>query len=101
MAPIAAQAIDHWNERLGERGSVGKRKGLIAVSFDQRNHGTRLVDQRANEDWRRKNDRHAMDMFSIYGESPAFTGSVAPTRSHAQIQLTNSEQREPPTTPPC
>ena len=42
--------------------------GLIAVSFDQRNHGTRKVDNLANEAWRSGNESHAQDMFSIYRE---------------------------------
>ncbi|KAF3927754.1 hypothetical protein ABW21_db0208415 [Orbilia brochopaga] len=41
-------------------------KGLIAVSFDQRNHGTRLVSNKANEAWRKGNELHAIDMFGIY-----------------------------------
>ncbi|EKG10755.1 hypothetical protein MPH_12138 [Macrophomina phaseolina MS6] len=67
MAPIAAQAIAAWNKRVqsGAAGA-GKGKGLIAVSFDQRNHGTRQVDALSNEAWRSGNPRHAQDMFSIY-----------------------------------
>lgn len=72
MAPIAAQAIHHWNQRLKERGastsSRGPVKGLIAVSFDQRNHGGRMVNNLANEAWRQGNARHAQDMFSVYRE---------------------------------
>jgi hypothetical protein len=64
MAPIAAQAIHHWNGRRGNR-----TKGLIAVSFDQRNHGTRQVDKLSNEAWRQGNPRHAQDMFSVYRSS--------------------------------
>ena len=41
-------------------------QGLIAVSFDQRNHGSRKIDELANQDWRSGNERHAQDMFSIY-----------------------------------
>ena len=73
MAPVAAQAIHHWNLRLCQRGvsneTRGPVKGLIAVSFDQRNHGTRLVDKLANEAWKRGNQRHAQDMYSIYRKS--------------------------------
>jgi pimeloyl-ACP methyl ester carboxylesterase len=61
MAPLAAQTIQHWNARRGN-----SKQGLIAVSFDQRNHGSRLVDKLANEAWRQKNPRHAQDMYSIY-----------------------------------
>ncbi|KAF2634374.1 hypothetical protein P280DRAFT_260567 [Massarina eburnea CBS 473.64] len=64
MAPIAADIISAWNARI-DHGRAGKHpKGLIAVSFDQRNHGTRLVDELHNEAWRQGNPRHAQDMFS-------------------------------------
>ncbi len=66
MQPIASRAISHWN---GQRRST---KGLVAVSFDQRNHGSRLVDAAANEAWRSGNPRHAQDMFSIYRTSDRF-----------------------------
>lgn len=61
MAPFAAQFIHNYNQR-----SISKTKGLIAVSFDQRNHGTREVSSIANEAWRSGNERHAQDMFSCY-----------------------------------
>lgn len=72
MAPIAAQAIHHWYSRLNERVATATRnpvKGLIAVSFDQRNHGTRMVDKFANEAWKQGNPRHAQDMYTIYRKS--------------------------------
>jgi len=72
MDPIADLAIHHWNQRLKEQGSStssrGPVKGLIAVSFDQRNHGGRMVDKSANEAWKQGNPRHAQDMFSTYRE---------------------------------
>jgi hypothetical protein len=65
---VATVAIDNWNRRLQSRAfsPSTKVKGLIAVSFDQRNHGTRQVDALANEAWRQGNDRHAQDMFSCF-----------------------------------
>ncbi|KAK3062513.1 hypothetical protein LTS18_003914 [Coniosporium uncinatum] len=66
MAPIAAHTITAWNKRISE-GRAGKSsKGLIAVAFDQRNHGSREVDKLANEAWRQGNERHAIDMYSVY-----------------------------------
>lgn len=66
MAPIAGQIISTWNTRI-QSGRAGKSpKGLIAVAFDQRNHGTREVDKLHNEAWRQGNPRHAQDMFSCY-----------------------------------
>ena len=64
MAPIAASTIHAWNDR--QRKNKTKKTNLIAISFDQRNHGTREVDNMANEAWRSGNERHAQDMFASY-----------------------------------
>ena len=64
MAPIAASTIAAWNER--QRKPKTKRTNLIAISFDQRNHGSREVDNMANEAWKSGNERHAQDMFASY-----------------------------------
>lgn len=70
MQPFAASTIANWNERI-RQGCAGPKQpamGLIAVSFDQRNHGSREVDKLANEAWKSGNPRHAQDMFSqIHG----------------------------------
>lgn len=66
MTDIAALTIGDWNTK---NQSNPKAKGLIAVSFDQRNHGARMVDPLANEAWRQGNPRHAQDMFSIFRKS--------------------------------
>lgn len=73
MAGVATAVIDDWNQRLRSRAfpPAAKIRGLIAVSFDQRNHGTRKVDALANEAWRQGNDRHAQDMFSCFRRSIA------------------------------
>lgn len=66
MAPMADLIISAWNSRVSQ-GRAGKSpKGLIAVAFDQRNHGSRQVDKLHNEAWRQGNPRHAQDMFSCY-----------------------------------
>jgi hypothetical protein len=61
MAALANRAIEHWRQR-----PESENKGLLAVTFDQRNHGSREVDKLANEAWRAGNQRHAQDMFSTY-----------------------------------
>ncbi|EON63224.1 hypothetical protein W97_02451 [Coniosporium apollinis CBS 100218] len=66
MAPVAARTIIQWNNRIRDGRAGPSPKGLIAVGFDQRNHGSRQVDKVANEAWRGGNPRHAQDMFSIY-----------------------------------
>jgi hypothetical protein len=78
MEPIASAAISDWNSRRKEgRVETGQqKKGLIAVSLDQRNHGTREVDKLANEAWRSENPRHAQDMFSTYSEWSPLPGGV-------------------------
>lgn len=82
MAPIASRAITEWN-RLQQSSSSGSsshdkgsdsRRGLIAVAFDQRNHGGRLVDDRANQAWKKGNPMHAVVMFSC------ISGMVSDTR---------------------
>lgn len=66
MEPIASSTINTWNKKLSRRKSKHGATGLIAVSFDQRNHGSREVDKLANEAWNSGNKRHAQDMFSAY-----------------------------------
>ncbi|TEA20031.1 hypothetical protein C8034_v008739 [Colletotrichum sidae] len=53
---------------------LGGGRGLIAVAFDQRNHGTRLVLDTANGSWRDGNATHAVDMFGMVA------GMVSDTR---------------------
>ena len=47
MSSVASTTITDWNLR-----SSSDKKGLIAVAFDQRNHGTREVNALANEAWK-------------------------------------------------
>ncbi|KAI8930927.1 hypothetical protein NX059_011942 [Plenodomus lindquistii] len=63
MAPLAGQILTTYNNQPSTHRTS---KGLIAVAFDQRNHGTRCVDALHNEAWRSGNPRHAQDMFSCY-----------------------------------
>ncbi|KAI3404676.2 hypothetical protein KGF56_002510 [Candida oxycetoniae] len=37
---------------------------LICVTFDLRNHGSRMINKARNQDWIKGNDLHALDMFS-------------------------------------
>ncbi|KAG0645182.1 hypothetical protein D0Z07_9267 [Hyphodiscus hymeniophilus] len=61
MQAVAATCISDWNRRRSSDRTVG----LIAVAFDQRNHGSREVTPLANEAWRSGNPTHAQDMFSV------------------------------------
>ena len=67
MKPIAVSAINMWKEVAHDTEMKDdKHSGFIVVAFDQRNHGTRLVDIKANHDWRSGNETHAQDLFSTY-----------------------------------
>lgn len=59
MEQTASRSINEWNKRPTSE----KRVGLIAVAFDQRNHGSREVNAHANGAWRDGNVTHAQDMF--------------------------------------
>jgi pimeloyl-ACP methyl ester carboxylesterase len=72
MAPIANQVISTWNARTGSNHT----KGFIAAAFDQRNHGSRKVDELHNQAWREGNDTHAQDMFSCYHGTAADTSHL-------------------------
>jgi pimeloyl-ACP methyl ester carboxylesterase len=61
MSFIAAAMIRAWNKRKQEN-----EKSLICVSFDQRNHGSRMIDNRANESWNAGNPTHGPDMYTLF-----------------------------------
>lgn len=63
MADVASRAVRAWLDHQSAHPSSSNR-GLIALAFDQRNHGTRLVHAVANESWRAGNETHAQDMFA-------------------------------------
>lgn len=65
MAPVAASTITAWKEK-NQESRKRKALGLICVSFDQRNHGSREVHALSNETWRSGNVTHAQDMFASY-----------------------------------
>jgi hypothetical protein len=50
--------------RLGDE----SERGLIALAFDARNHGTRLVDKKANLGWP-DNQTHAQDMLGMVSDT--------------------------------
>ncbi|KAI1875213.1 hypothetical protein JX265_004271 [Neoarthrinium moseri] len=58
MAPTASLALSAWH-----RTSASSTRGLIAVAFDQRNHGSRKINDLNNQAWRQGNPTHAQDMF--------------------------------------
>ncbi|KAI1808893.1 hypothetical protein F4811DRAFT_4694 [Daldinia bambusicola] len=67
MAPFANQFLSAYHR------TPSPGRGLIAAALDQRNHGSRVVDRRANESWIDGNETHAQDMFGFV------TGAVMDT----------------------
>ncbi|KAI0749921.1 Alpha/Beta hydrolase protein [Daedaleopsis nitida] len=65
---LVAKAIldEVYAKRKSEEGKA-ETHDLLVVTFDHRNHGSRLVDEKANMAWSdsRRNDRHAIDMYAI------------------------------------
>jgi hypothetical protein len=62
MADFARHVVSSFNCNSS---ATSSDKGLIALAFDQRNHGGRMVDDAANGAWREGNPRHAQDMFGV------------------------------------
>lgn len=61
MAYTAAGLLGAWN---GQRRQG--QKHLICICFDQRNHGSRMIDNTANVSWKQGNPTHGPDMFNLY-----------------------------------
>ncbi|KAI0353804.1 hypothetical protein OH77DRAFT_1591158 [Trametes cingulata] len=70
IEPIAHGILDEVHEyRKKALPPGGKADDLVIVTFDHRNHGTRLVEELANWHWTdepgKNNVRHAIDMYAI------------------------------------
>lgn len=61
MAYTAAALLHAWNRKR----KAGD-KYLIAICLDQRNHGSRMLDNTANVSWKQGNPTHGPDMFNLY-----------------------------------
>ncbi|KAI1812552.1 hypothetical protein GGS20DRAFT_18656 [Poronia punctata] len=61
MSDIAKEIISAFN--ASSSSSSSSSRGMIAVAFDQRNHGTRLISEIRNDSWKKGNSTHAKDMF--------------------------------------
>ena len=61
MSFVAAAMIRSWNSKKQTGDS-----SLICVCFDQRNHGSRMIDNKANESWNGGNPTHGPDMYSLF-----------------------------------
>jgi hypothetical protein len=70
MESLAHAIVSHWIAQPTPP-NTPSTPGLIAVSFDQRNHGSRESSPIRNESWRSGNETHALDLFSIYRSLPS------------------------------
>ncbi|KAJ5496642.1 hypothetical protein N7463_008629 [Penicillium fimorum] len=70
MSGIANAVVTCWNKQVSDDRNISNalppRKGVIAITLDHRNHGTRLVEPSRNGNWRDGNAQHAEDMYSTY-----------------------------------
>ncbi|GJE97406.1 alpha/beta hydrolase [Phanerochaete sordida] len=60
--------VEDMLKQVGQKRRCNDKSALdlIVVTFDQRNHGDRLVDAHANGAWKKgNNERHAIDMYAI------------------------------------
>lgn len=83
MAPVAASTVNAWKQDSKKE----KALGLICVSFDQRNHGSREVNALSNEAWRSGNKTHAQDMFASYRTSCPFQKTYETSTNHLKTGL--------------
>jgi len=69
VEPIAESLVQLTREASKSSDSQSLRQNLIVITFDHRNHGTRLLDTKANNGWskdsEKNNDKHAIDMYGI------------------------------------
>jgi hypothetical protein len=71
MGDFAARCVAAWYSSEGGGGAQqqdhpgSRSRGLVALAYDQRNHGSRAVDEKANGSWREGNAMHAVDMFGV------------------------------------
>lgn len=61
MAYCAAAFLNAWYSKR----CPGQNK-LICVAIDQRNHGSRMVDNLSSVSWKADNPTHGPDMFNLY-----------------------------------
>lgn len=79
MEDIASRVISRWEEKSSSSsssvsGGGSSSRSLIAVAFDQQNHGTRTASATARDSWREGNKTHALDMWGMVA------GMVADTK---------------------
>ncbi len=63
LGDFAQRAVGTWNARVAS--GMDTERGLVALAFDHRNHGSRLGREGPNGSWREGNETHAQDMLGI------------------------------------
>ncbi|WQF88353.1 Putative alpha/Beta hydrolase [Colletotrichum destructivum] len=84
MADFASRVISQWEQTsasestpvTGNKAGGGGGRALIAVAFDQQNHGTRTVSSTASDSWREGNATHALDMWAMVSGMVSDTTSL-------------------------
>lgn len=71
MGLVAGAFINAWNSKR----KPGQKR-LICVCIDQRNHGSRLVDNLSNVSWKQGNPNHGPDMFNTYSGTALDVGHL-------------------------
>ena len=61
MHDIASRSVHAWHNHQ----AASEKRGLIALCFDQPNHGSRIVSEKANQAWNKGNESHAIDMVGM------------------------------------
>lgn len=82
---------DYYND-------TSNKQPLIAVFFDSRNHGERMLSKRANNDWAEGNATHAQDMLStIQGTAQDVDTVLRFLPAYLPTLLTNNSPETLPT----
>ncbi|KAF8899869.1 hypothetical protein CPB84DRAFT_1093377 [Gymnopilus junonius] len=59
-----AEDVDSF-ARICLKTAEGQKQELYVITLDHRNHGSRLMEERANKTWEEGNGQHAVDMYAI------------------------------------
>jgi pimeloyl-ACP methyl ester carboxylesterase len=62
MSYTAAALLDAWKRKRQNT----SQPDCICITFDQRNHGSRMIENENNISWKQGNPSHGPDMFSVY-----------------------------------
>ncbi|KAK1978482.1 hypothetical protein LZ30DRAFT_728757 [Colletotrichum cereale] len=97
MGDFASRVIARWEEMASSSSSAVAGNGasggdggraLIAVAFDQQNHGTRTVAPTASDSWREGNATHALDMWAmVSGMAGETTALIDVVEGYLKLEL--------------